>query len=893
MTELVENLDQIQDDGFQDDHSVDSFDQLPSEILNEENKELSRKVKEQQIILREKEKEKDQLKDRIELLDQHLNSVKSEVTHTQSLVNSKHKEIETENHLRQLAERELGRLSTELKKYEKEFAELQDHLDRVQNEIFKANESLDKFKIQMNFNQEELEQWALAEKQKEEDMLQIERFQRKDDSKIKEMSMLIEKLTKALKDKKQEYENEITETQAAQIELNKTAEDFKILHKERQEHLKQWEEAIQSMKMRDEIIKKEGERFALGKKQIREKQDILFQQTKELEMHQQENREIQQRIAKINRELEKKRTNLELLKSQIVELDDEIDVLRNTLAKASNDLNSQQIENKLLSEQLEQKKEKLENLKILQEKETEKLSNAKETLLSLEDQANAVEKFLKDQQISLKEKEKRLRELKEEQYKQSEELFKFRQQQANFVAEIGGTNAQNKNMQAKIVQMDNEAYKQQELLYNIGFQIQNMERKVHRAQGNRTEEEKEKLNAHIDALQSDLDAIEQQHGILSTELKKVSAEVRKYKSIVNKREEWRQSLESHVNELTLENDSHEKELKQLTRQKEDKMVNHDVLKLQVKRRRGLLMKRSDEVSGLENRKYQLELTFAEKENQVASQKAILTAELKSVEEERRNIALELSERKVQINKLKNKFDILTSRLNPNPDEEVSQVKFLIQAIQEREELQRTGDMLDSEIQKLEREEAQMEKTLQLFKERNSVHMSNFRRVDKTDPNYQKKLQVETQIKEMDRLINRRAIEKKEYSAACNAKAQELEQAQQKKIKLKNDLEVLSRLKEDAEREIKEQELLFDKRKSQNLKELKKVNSNLEEVEDIKLTLLTMRNRQILENLQRFVQEENSLQQTFLQLLQKYRIHTEDTSDISSQYIERGQESLQI
>eukprot|EP00818_Percolomonas_sp_WS_P003053 CAMPEP_0117443250 /NCGR_PEP_ID=MMETSP0759-20121206/4594_1 /TAXON_ID=63605 /ORGANISM="Percolomonas cosmopolitus, Strain WS" /LENGTH=889 /DNA_ID=CAMNT_0005235211 /DNA_START=2211 /DNA_END=4880 /DNA_ORIENTATION=+ len=856
------------------DSSVDSFDQLPSEVLNEENKQLSRKVKEQQNLLREKEKERELLRDRIDLLDKHLKSVKAEVFHTQTLANAKHKEIETENHLRQLAEREIGRLSNDLNKCETQFSDVQDQLDRVQNEIFKANENLDKFKLQMNFNQEELEQWALAEKQKDEDMLQIERFRRKDDAKLKELNMLIEKLTRTLREKKQQYEQEITETQAAQIELNKTSEDFRQLHKERQDHLQQWEDAIVSMKKRDELIKNEGERFAQGKKIIREKQEQLFQESKQLEMHQQDNREMQQRITKLNRGLERKRSELESLRSQITELNDEIEVLKNTLAKASNDFNSQRIENKQLNEQLIAKQHKLENLKTQEEKENAKLSGAHVKLTTLEDQTNAVEKYLKDAYQNLKQKDKKLRELKDEQYKQSEELFKIRQQQANFVAEIGGTNAQNKNMQAKIVQMDNEAYKQQELLYNIGFQIQNMERKVHRAQGNRTEEEKEKLNAQIDALQSDLDSIEQQHGILSTELKKVTAEVRKYKSMVDRREEERISLESQVNELTLENDSHEKELKQLTRQKEDVMVNHDVLKLQVKRRRDLLSQRSDEVSGLENRKYQLELTLSEKEKQVTAQKSILVAELKAAEEERRNIALELAERRVQIDKLKNKFEILTNRLQPNPDEEVSQVKFLIQAIQEREELQRKGDMLDAEIQKLEREEAQMDKTLLLFKKRNSLYLSNFRRVDKADPHFQKKSQLELQIKEMERLINRRMTERKDYAGSCDIKARELEMAQQKKAQLKNDLEVLSRLQVSAEREVNEQQEHLERRRTQVQKELRKLDANSDVVEDMQVTIMRMKNRQLIENLQSFAQDDSGLQQTLLTLFQQFEIHDE-------------------
>jgi hypothetical protein len=41
-------------------------------------------------------------------------------------------------------------------------------------------------------------------------------------------------MTKQVHTKKAELENEVTETQAAQIQLDKTAEDFRALHNERQ-----------------------------------------------------------------------------------------------------------------------------------------------------------------------------------------------------------------------------------------------------------------------------------------------------------------------------------------------------------------------------------------------------------------------------------------------------------------------------------------------------------------------------------------------------------------------------------------------------------------------------------------------------------------------------------
>jgi hypothetical protein len=78
--------------------------------------------------------------------------------------------------------------------------------------------------------QEELEQWAVASRQKEEDNQAMEKYKRADDARIKELTLHIEKLTKRVNRKKAELENEVTETQAAQIQLDKTAEDFRKLH---------------------------------------------------------------------------------------------------------------------------------------------------------------------------------------------------------------------------------------------------------------------------------------------------------------------------------------------------------------------------------------------------------------------------------------------------------------------------------------------------------------------------------------------------------------------------------------------------------------------------------------------------------------------------------------
>jgi len=182
-----------------------------------------------------------------------------ELVHTQSLVDVKNKEIESEEHLKQVAERQSGRLKNEIEKLEQRVADQQDRLNNIQNMIFKANEKMDQFKLEMNWNQEELEQWALAARQKEEDNLTLEKYRRADEAKIKELTLNIEKLTIEVARKAKELEQEVTETQAAQIELDKTAEEFKRLHAERHQLYLQWQDTVENSRKRDELINQTGD----------------------------------------------------------------------------------------------------------------------------------------------------------------------------------------------------------------------------------------------------------------------------------------------------------------------------------------------------------------------------------------------------------------------------------------------------------------------------------------------------------------------------------------------------------------------------------------------------------------------------------------------------------
>lgn len=123
----------------------------------------------------------------------------------------------------------------------------------------------------------------------------------------------------------------------------------------------------------------------------------------------------------------------------------------------------------------------------------ERLSAEKSAQDNLERANKLSENEYKESTNMLDEVDKEIRLQKETLFKESQKLFKLRADQANLIGDISGTLSASRNLQANIVKLKQEQQRQQELLYNAEFQIQQMERKVSRASGERSQEETKQL----------------------------------------------------------------------------------------------------------------------------------------------------------------------------------------------------------------------------------------------------------------------------------------------------------------------------------------------------------------------------------------------------------------
>ncbi|GBG72241.1 hypothetical protein CBR_g11171 [Chara braunii] len=315
---------------------------LPSTFLppfaNAENRELDKTIRLTQKELEDTEFAIEENKDQIHVMSEHLKQVHNEIMYSQLRLEAKKNEIETEVHLKILSERERGRLLLEMKRMEKEAAEMREKINHLQTGIFHANEKLDQFRLLMNWNQEELEQWVLASRQKEEDNLVLEKYVREDDTRDKDLQLTIEKMSKELAYRQMELQAEITETQAAQIQLEKTAEDFRLLHGQRRQLMVQWEEALDAMRCRDEDIRKAAEAFSENKAKLRARRAHIESRVKFLESQMTDNTELDGKIAANERIVSKLKVKFDSETKRLHEAQEALDLLRNNLSRSATDL---------------------------------------------------------------------------------------------------------------------------------------------------------------------------------------------------------------------------------------------------------------------------------------------------------------------------------------------------------------------------------------------------------------------------------------------------------------------------------------------------------------------------------------------------------------------------
>lgn len=150
--------------------------------------------------------------------------------------------------------------------------------------------------------------------------------------------------------------------------------------------------------------------------------------------------------------------------------------------------------------------------------------------------------------------------------------------------------------------------------------------------------------------------------------------------------------------MQLEREMIQRSLNEGQEEKENRMLEQDVMQLEIQKLRQILSHKASEVSELEHKKASMKSTLQEKRNELNAQQNCLRYELKNIRDDVHRVKLDLAERKQRADKLRRKYETMTSKKESVDDEEAkSPGYFLVRAAQEKEDLRKEGDKLNSDI----------------------------------------------------------------------------------------------------------------------------------------------------------------------------------------------------
>ncbi|CAF0730614.1 unnamed protein product [Adineta steineri] len=861
---------------------------LAPRIPNAENRNLETKIESKQRDIQSKQSDIDENVTKIHMLEDHLKNVQDELGTTQRLHNARKHEVQTEEHMKMLNEREMGRLRQDILRVENEITNIKDRKSGLADEVFRVTQQLDEMKAQIKWDQQALEAWLEESAQKDEDVMALMKYTRQDEAKVKELLLKVERMTDENNKKKRAVESEVMDTTSLQVELDKTASNFRRSHVQRQDLLKRWEEIIEQMHQRDRDIDLLAAKLVKIKAEARSVEEQIIEKREFYNNEQRNNNERQLQMSMAERQAAKLRTQYDDAERSRVLYENELSGLRRVVKRTEKDKEAAYAILSQMKKQLTDRRQYLEDVNVRKHELIDKKREILDTKYTAEEKANKMDKLYLDEQEREQALNSQLKFLSERMFKITQEVFDFKAKEKNLEADTSGSIVTLTNLQIKTQRLDHEALKQQEVLYHQDFEIQSLERRINRMQGEKSTEEQAALERKISELEGDLQRKRDDYAMLNDQRKKIEEETRRLTKHISEIDRDRTNETKKLEELDLHADNAQRLIRKLNDEKENLLVDEHLMRIEIKRLRSLLNSKSDNVMDLETRRLQLQTAIKERRSEIAIHQSTLRQQLRDEEGRKGEVSAQLHDRIAKIEKLKKRYEIVNISMAPpegSQEEETSQTYYVIKAAQEKEELQRAGDELDAKNRKAEQELLALQNTLRVINSGNSQTKQSFKKLTDSSDEMTRLEELEEQSRHLtDKVrIKRKKVEDIVNDLKRTERAlDDLTNVQSASDDTNRDKQLQVRKLDQDLKEMEEKIARADKSTSSNKKAARTVRNQtgpLVEENDFELRLLKEFNKKLDAMIDQTVTNDPDARQYYKML--KEQSHLDDLSSIAS------------
>jgi len=773
---------------------------------NEENKQLFLEVKALERDVIETEAQIESNNARVDAMADHIKNVQQEEKMIEAVSGARKKEMDSEAHMQRLARREADKLEREAATAKQTIVQLAESQNTYQNDIFRFNAEVDDLKQQMKWDEGALNEWMDKARTKEEDADMINKYKLADEARVKELTLQIEKLTTESQNKKRVLDQEVMNTQENEMGLDKIAEIYKHVHQERANLIQQWESTMGQMKAEDDEIDTAAEDYQKLKAETQRYEMDLKEQADFLQQEQQANQEAELNCEKLERNLRRTEQKRNEAEAQLQRFHTELESLRSVYQRVTTDEQGKQKELASLQAALEAKEKVKKDLEEEVLEYEAKIAKANKQTMTQEEETKALERQVKDIERKVELLNRELVAQTQTLTDRSQEVHEKQQKKAFLESEISATVQEDKNMASRVRMLERDAVKEQQIVYRQDFQVTVLERKLMRLKGAVTDEERRRMEKELAALAETLQEHTSTKVLLTTQLRKVQDDTRLAKRQQEKLHSNCAIATEKLSDVELYNKGAKKELEKLIRQKQDLMVDENLLKLEVRRLRKRLNAKADDVLSLEQRKLQLKTAMEERMHEVSIHTELLNTQRHDSTRENSAVNKELDARTTRISQLKKKYDIVAFALKgPEGEEDQSHAYLLVKKAQEREELQQQGDVLDKKIRKREKELRMLDNTMQMMSGHNTKWRQSLKRADVEDDDVAAKDHLERQLRTtLDKYKHKRR-ELRLQQEQLDGVQHEISQYQQEMDQTQGSLSVLYGDMDNLQRELDDQE----------------------------------------------------------------------------------------
>ncbi|XP_034044753.1 coiled-coil domain-containing protein 39 [Thalassophryne amazonica] len=790
-----------------------------------ENKSLIEEIHKKQKELIQLKNKLEKNNDQKQLTSDFLRNAKQELENTVALIGAKERDEELEKHHTALADREKGRLAQETAKLNNEIKSLAERKSMKENYIFKTQQKLVQFRNQMKWDQQTMDAFLEESEQKDDDAMTIIKYAQQDEQRIKSLTLTIEKKTLEAKEKRKALDKESTEATSAQVALDKTIQNLQQMHLESHQLIHQWENTIKQRKQRDSEIHHCALQLAQANQNIREKNSIIKEKAHLLGAVRTNSRETERKKALSMQQNTKLQQEFKELESNCTKLQDEMKTCKGALDMKSADVKSEMSRISSMNQEIEDNNAKLKKARMHNAALEEKLKVVTQTSLTEEERSNQMDQVLADEEQAISELDIQLSEHRDELFRSKQHYQTLKTKEKDCVAQISRNNATLSDLERELRKLELQLLEQQRTMNSQESLIIVMRNKLSYLKGEDNSEKKEMVKKEIAELTCTLEEEKKTAKLITDGLKECEESVRYFRNDVEKAEAQKRDLTDKVEELQLICKNGEKDLVKFRLRKEDTMVEHNIVKMQVMRVRNLLYNKTDNMISLEQNQLEMQKALKEREEEIRAFKEMLIKQHRTCDQEKQARSAELKETLSKIETMKKRLEVLTFTIAPpKGEEEKSQAYFFIKAVQEKEELKRERDSLDATIQKMELDNEALGNTTQLFNNSNSELHKSLKEATGSRSEHQEKLKLEMQLRMAEELLmfkNKQVEELQENLKKLNSVEEDQLQEERKATEILNHTKLLIT---KLNRDLASQQQQIDRARKQILKLTNRIHS---------------------------------------------------------------------